>query len=194
MNSDTASALPGMQHWSNDSGTETGLRRATGADGSVSRWAELKQRIEERFAPEAQNRVEIFLTHYRLEHDDVGELWLTFDGSKIYGAAYYCDHAAIAQMECEQLEGPEAADLDDYLTDGNIASGAALQDALAQSLNQSVEEMIASPHPLIRALAVLDARFVKRRLSMLRLDTEHQLLLRLAALRRRVPVESTIHS
>jgi hypothetical protein len=194
MNSDTASAVPGMQHWSKDAEIEPGLRRAPNTDGTAMRWPNLKQRIEERFAPEAQTRVEIFLTHYRCADDDVGELWMTLDGGKIYGAAFYSSHAALAAMNCEHLEGPEAADLDDYLADGSIASGEELQDALTQSLNQSVEEMIKSPHPLIRALAILDARFVKRRLSTFKLDKEHQALLRLAALRRRVPAESSIHS
>jgi hypothetical protein len=194
MNSDTASALPGMQHWTSDAGTEPGLYRATTAGEPALRWPGLKQRIEERFAPEAQTRVEIFLTHYRNAHDDVGELWMTLDGGKIYGTAFYSDHAAIAAMECEQLEGPEASDLGDYPTVVGIAAGEKLQDALTRSLNQSVDEMIESPYPLIRALAVLDARFVKRRLATLKLDQEHRLLVRLAALRRRVPAESSIHS
>jgi len=53
----------------------------------------------------------------------------------------------------------------------------ALSKALFESLNQSLLDiMLSSPLPLIRAIAVMDARFGKRRLEKFDASQEHELV------------------
>jgi hypothetical protein len=154
------------------------------------RWSKLKQRIEERFAPEAQTRVELHVTRYHRAHDGEGEIWLTLDGAKIFGASHYShlvdlSHAARIYRDFE---------ISDELRARGLADHHELLHRIFDTLSQSIDDMLESPHPLIRGLAVIDSRFGKRRLGALDLNEGHELVVRLAGLRRPVPAENSIHS
>lgn len=152
------------------------------------KWSKLKQRLEERFAPEIGKRIRIHVTRYRESHDAEGELLVTLDGEKIYGAAflaYYQD--SLLLRASLRAEYPHRSDLDKEIDRRMIPEGHddhyVLMKAAFLSLSQPIEEMLASPHVFIRGLAVLDARCGKRRLGKIDTATEHPLVARLHALR-----------
>ncbi len=152
-------------------------------------WSKLKQLIELRFVEEMKGRALIQVTRYRKAHDDEGEIWLTLDGKKIYGASYY-QKAKERRLALPADNGAVSAD-DREATDRQLAERGfedqyVLQRALFLSLSESIEQMLASHHPLIRALAVLDRRCGERRLAKLAVDieSEHEVVRRAHALRR----------
>lgn len=152
------------------------------------KWSKLKQRLEERFAPEVVGRINLHATRYRESHDAEGELLMTLDGEKIYGVGYYdyllafdalkkCGVASELDVIAQQRE------LNHQLSTDGIEDNVILMKAAFESLNQPVEEMLASPHVFIRGLAVLDARCGKRRLAKIDTASEHPFVARLHALR-----------
>ncbi|MCX5512524.1 hypothetical protein C3941_04495 [Kaistia algarum] len=150
------------------------------------RWSKLKQRVEERFAPEAVGRVEVHVTRYHRANDREGELFVTLDGTKTYGASdwnYFAEKYGNA-FNSPNLKNwkPMEEDDDDLLARG-IWSQHELIAGMSESLNQTIDDMLASPHPLIRALAILDVRCGQRRLAKLDLEIEHELVVRFHGLR-----------
>lgn len=152
------------------------------------KWTKLKQRIESRFVPELNGRVEVYTTCYRRAHDDEGELFVTLDGEKIYGAAQYTYWNERA-IKCANVQ-TEATDpklreqeIEDLLTAEGVIPHWVLTKAAFDSLNQPIEDMLASVHPLIRGLAVLDTRCGRRRLAKIDADNEHPFVRRLLVLR-----------
>ena len=59
-----------------------------------------------------------------------------------------------------------------------------MNDQLFQSLNMSIVTMAEAPNPVLRSLAVLDARFGKRRLGTFDLENKHELVQKLYDFRR----------
>lgn len=149
------------------------------------RWSRLKQNVEPRFVPSLRGRVEVHVTRYRATHDGEGEFWLTLDGEKIYGAAYYRWLAASQARPDKQASAEDPAKVAEILSVEGLVDHHVLIDALFGSLGQPIDAMLASEHPLIRALAVIDARCGRRRLDALELSGEHALVVRMVALRAR---------
>lgn len=150
------------------------------------RWSKLKQRIEERFAPEVGSRVHVHLTNYHRAHRQEGELFVTLDGTKVYGASlgnYFAEKFGNA-FNSPNLRGwKPVEEEDESLLSRGVWSQHDITDDLFRSLGQTVEQMLGSPHPLVRALAILDARCGQRRLARLDLTNEHELVVRFHALR-----------
>lgn len=147
------------------------------------RWSKLKENVERRFAPALRGRIGVYVTRYRAAHDGEGELWLTLDGEKIYGAAYYRWLAALRERTDEGTPGANEVKAADVLAAEGIVDHDVLIDALFESLGQPIDAMLASRHPLIRALAVIDGRFGRRRLDAMAVAAEHELVARMVALR-----------
>jgi len=118
------------------------------------RWSELKRRVEGNFAPAVRGRVEVFTTSHRQAQDGAGEGWISIDGAR----------AAITHGQ-------------------GVYSAEDFKRALFSSLTLSVDGMLASKDALLRALAVLDRRFDKRRLEAFYPGGETELTRRLYALR-----------
>lgn len=151
------------------------------------KWTKLKQLIEARFASEASGRVQIHTTRYRRAHDDEGELFVTLDGNKIYGSAYYQYLKALVTMREDLGRAPSPAEGQEFeqrLRERGIADHGELHRAMFESLNQPIEDMLRDSRPLIRALGILDARCGKRRLSKLDHANEHELVRCVYRLRR----------
>ncbi len=115
-------------------------------------------------------------------------MFVSLDGAKIYGAAYYMYLKESVSLQAKV--GNEHADprsrqlnIDQQLAAQGIAPDWLLTGAAFESLNQSIDDMLASIHPLIRGLAVLDARCGKRRLLKIDTTAEHPFVARLHALR-----------
>lgn len=152
------------------------------------KWSKLKQRLEERFAPEVAGRISLLATRYRESHDAEGELLVTLDGEKIYGAGYYDYLLAFGAAKRRGTAADvdvlaQQREINRQLSIEGIEDNVILMKAAFDSLSQSIEEMLASPHVLLRGLAVLDARCGKRRLAKIDTAAEHPFVARLYALR-----------
>lgn len=144
------------------------------------KWSQLKKRFEANFADAVKGRVEVWATRYRSSHDQVGECWVTLDKQKVISMAtltfykeYYGEANRIREQGgCLDFTDPEQAGgyyqaYDEALkhtTARSVFEAGDLKLAMAESLNLSIEDALASPSPIIRAFAMLDRRFGKRRL------------------------------
>ncbi|OOG63570.1 hypothetical protein BLJAPNOD_02292 [Ensifer sp. M14] len=141
------------------------------------KWTKLKQRIEARFASEANGRVHVHTTRYRYANDHEGEFLVTLDGNKIYGTAYYQywkARVALCAKHGDEPSDAEQQEIDRTLRAQGIADHIDLHRAMFESLNQSIEQMLDNSRPLIRALGILDSRCGKRRLVKLEDTNEHE--------------------
>jgi hypothetical protein len=160
------------------------------AERGELKWSKLKQMVEARLAPELRGRLAVQMTRYRRAHDDEGELWLALDGRKIYGSSYY---GFVKQRSLEQDADAllplarTSCELETSLVANGVVDHMALTKALFESLSQPLEEMLASVHPLVRAMAVSDARCGKRRLRKIDVTAEHELVAALHAQRISTP-------
>ncbi len=143
-------------------------------------WSQLKKRFEETFAESAQGRVQIWATRYRDSHDQAGECWVTFDKEQIinmadltYCKAYYGEAQRIREQgDCLDYTNDEQKEAyfhaydqaQDRATENSIFHSEDLKIAMEEYLNVSVDEALDSSSPLLRAFALLDRRFGKRRL------------------------------
>jgi hypothetical protein len=141
-------------------------------------WSKLKSRVEERFAPSVRRRVSLHQARYRYTREQVGRVWLMVDGRDTASFATG-SHWPRVQAETDRLieerdaSGSPAAytqatgDAEAIVRGAGIYDDAGALDELETYLSLSVDEALASPSPLLRALAVLDARAGKRRLRAL---------------------------
>jgi hypothetical protein len=117
------------------------------------RWSKLKQRVEATFADGVRGRVELRTTRYEKAHDRYGRSWITVDGREIVNMAN--------QLPC----GDTIADASADRFDAGVFTGYDLPLAMREYLTLSIDAALASPNPLVRALAVLDRRAGRRRLA-----------------------------
>lgn len=164
-------------------------------------WSQLKKRVEETFAEPVKGRVEVWATRYRHAHDQEGEAWITFDKKRIIsmGTWTYEKEAAEVRTKLREESGytdyrnPEhrsgyysAYDKADEIVHGQ--GHYPLWDAYKsffEYLNLSIDEILASENPIIRAIGMLDKRFGKRRLEELNVEAEGVLVKTLYECRRK---------
>ena len=165
-------------------------------------WSQLKSRIEDGFAASVKGRVEVWSTRYRRAHDKQGESWITIDGQKVVTMGtlrfqidfYGTNHQLLQDRDCADYHDPDK--LPDYrkahddatriVHDRGVFASHELRRSLCVYLNLSIEEAWNSENNIIRAFAVLDRRFGKRRLAGLEMEGEHPLVELLALFRCRV--------
>jgi hypothetical protein len=158
------------------------------------RWTQLKTALASLRAASVRDRVQLHQARYRYTHEEVGRIWITIDGREVASfdtSSYIRRRAELT----EQLMGSgEALDSGQYLeVDGRAREMLrragqhddyeALVD-LKTYLSLSLDEALASPSPLVRALAMLDRRLGKRRLRTGRpAPEEHPLVIMMYRLR-----------
>lgn len=144
------------------------------------KWSQLKKRIEATFADAVAGRVEVWNTRYRKSHDAEGEAWITIDGQRVWSMgtyAYLMESWRELERRPTDLKCAESEEADQR---GGVfglwgkthravqARGVfALPDmnrALFEYLSLSIDDAISSENPVLRAFAMLDRRFGKRRL------------------------------
>lgn len=135
------------------------------------RWSKLKQQIQANFAESVRGRVELWTTRYEKAHDRFGRSWITVDGREILNMANYLVWQAV-----DREDDPARFDVSAF-------AGFELPRVMREYLTLSIDDAIASPHPLIRALAVLDRRAGRRRLARIDPATEIPVVRELLALR-----------
>jgi hypothetical protein len=128
------------------------------------RWSKLKQRLEANFANSVRGRVELHQTRYHNAHDQAGELWITVDGDKIFTAATFSTEKAVGDLGSEYSKhGMSSMDASwrayRELEQNGVVYVGHLVARLKDYLNQSIEQIMASPNPIIRGLGLIDRRF-----------------------------------
>lgn len=133
-------------------------------------WSQLKHRLEEQFAPALGGRLQIRYTVYRNLTEGDGRVWLTWDKEELFSRA---DMPAR-----EKLDAPFDPDAEFY------DSARDLLGPLHDYLRTPFADLLASPVPLVRALALADRRLGRRRFERLTAaDLGHPLARRVGALR-----------
>ena len=136
------------------------------------RWSKLKQQVEAMFADAVCGRVELRTTRYAKAHDRFGRSWITVDGREVSNMSNY--------LACGDLVADRSPDRFDV----GVFAGYDLPVAMRAYLTLSIDAAIASPNPLIRALAVLDRRAGERRLARIDPGGEVPIVRELLAVRR----------
>jgi hypothetical protein len=158
-------------------------------------WSQLKKRIEDTFAESVQGRVEVWATRYRHAHDQEGEAWITFDKERIISMGTWtyekkADEVRTKLREesgCTDYRNPEhrsgyysAYDKADEIVhrQGHYPLWDAYK-AFFEYLNLSIDEILTSENPIVKALGMLDKRFGKRRLKTFDAEAESVLVKKL---------------
>src|SRR5687767_11821499 len=141
-------------------------------------WSRLKSLVESRFCDALRGRLELRSTRYRGTHDDEGRAWITFDKKEVFSACSLTGWAEEARVARKLQAANRCLDYTDpqqysgyreaYERAGEIVQGRGIftqfqfYDALNSYLNLSVEDALASPEAVIRALSMVDRRLGKR--------------------------------
>jgi hypothetical protein len=139
-------------------------------------WSQLKKRIDERLAESVRGRIELRSTSYRHSHDEEGRGWIAIDQHEILNMATIIFDAEYWGSRDRESKAQE-------LHAQNRFAQWEWHRALFAYLNLSIQDILASENPLIRAIGMLDARVGKRRLKRLDMRHEHDLVQRLYYLR-----------
>jgi hypothetical protein len=163
-------------------------RRRTIKNRDSMRWTQLRKQLQDRFATSVTASVDLNQTRYRHSHDQEGEFWISVRGSRIFSAgslSYLCSLGALAANS--QQDGASPAQAYEQAWPVMESSGLMLLEQVNKelfgSLSQTVDEMLKHCNPVIRALALVDTRYGKRRLARFDPATEHPLVQRLYRLR-----------
>jgi hypothetical protein len=153
-----------------------------GPGGQRMQWSQLKRRVESMFADTLRGRVAVHSTTYHQWNDsrDAGRVWMTIDGREVltlcsnYRELYPTMPAALVK-QLQRLGISSApgnggpADLRDKL----VLSRREVHQLMFGHLSLSIDEVLASDHPFVRGLGMLDRRVGKRRLAALRKKEQH---------------------
>lgn len=148
------------------------------------KWSKLKHTIEEYFADEVKGRVQIYTTKYTAGSNFMVRGWITLDKEEIANFSTPDNHSRFGYSSPEYNERIAAEERTDGMAaeKGEFAQWE-LPDACLQYINQSIEESLTSPNPIIRCFAMLDRRTGKRRLLALETSDMHPLVKRMYELR-----------
>ncbi len=152
-------------------------------------WSQLKERIKEFITPQLQKRIDIYCTCYHEAHDDVGEVWITLDGNKIFGGGYYhwyvtplpdklikefiIKHGLHKDFTNAQVHSKEVEEIMKL----GVQETAHITNALGNYLNTPFEKSLSSKNPIFKAFAFIDRRLGKRRFEQIALaENEHPLV------------------
>ena len=132
-------------------------------------------------ADSVRERITFGQTSYRKSHDQMGRGWIAIDGKEILNMpsldfeieVYHRSRAAQIPYEEAQKE----------LHALNLFSQWNLHGSLHEYLGLSMDEILVSENPIIRATGMLDARVGKRRLVKLDNADDHDLVRRLYLVR-----------
>ena len=152
------------------------------------RWSKLKQRLESNFAESLRGRVALHQTRYRECHDQEGEFWITLDGVRILSIGSMTALNALSKARVDLQEtGMSAAGAVSHALDDLDRRGVFVLEQIVRQLttylNLSIDEIMTSSSPVVRALGLLDRRFGLRRLQRFDASAEHEFVALLYDLR-----------
>ncbi len=166
---------------------------------NVLQWSQLKKRIESLFADSVKGRVELRTTSYHKAPDQMGRAWITIDGQEAinmctfaYEVTHWREAKKLQQATgCTDYRNPEHRDgyysaheeAANMLKDTAVFSQSQFYRSLFAYLNLSIEQIVSSPDPIVRAIGMLDRRLGKRRLAAMEMSDENSLVVRLHSFR-----------
>ena len=145
------------------------------------KWSRLKKLIEDRMADSVRDRVDLGSTAYRKAHDQTGRGWLLIDKREVLNMCTITFEIEMYQMGGYTAERYEQSSKE--LREKNIFAQWDWHESLFDYLNLSIDDVLCSENPIIRAMGMLDARVGKRRLKVMDVSSEHDLVKRLYDLR-----------
>ena len=144
------------------------------------KWRQLKKLIQATFADSVRGRVEVWNTRYRKAHDDAAEAWMTIDRERVasfgeytYFVESYREEQRLEEQDrCTDCRDPEQAenyyqaveDAERTVKDRGIFPPWEFNGSLFDYLSMSIDDILSSDNPIVRAFGMLDRRFGKRRL------------------------------
>jgi hypothetical protein len=148
-------------------------------------WSRLRARWRDLLAPSVAGRVDAHMAGYRKAYDGRGRVWLTVDGHEIVS---FCEFEFENAWRDEgRREGatrrPFTNSAQATIRATGVRNKADLLDAMGKCIGSSIEQLLSSPDPLVRALTMLDRRLGKRRLTNLDVRSAHPLVAELHHLR-----------
>lgn len=145
------------------------------------KWNQIKKRIETMLAGSVRERVAFGLTSYRKCHDQLGRGWIIIDGREILNMPSLDFDIETYHRSRANHTTFEVAEQDAHAL--NLFSQWDLHRSLHEYLSLSIDEILASENPLIRATGMLDSRLGRRRLLKVEVADEHDLVRRFHLLR-----------
>jgi hypothetical protein len=151
-------------------------------------WSQLKKQLQTRMAESVSGSIDLHQTRYRHSHDQEGEFWITLGKSRIFSSGSLSYLSSLGELAAKHRdEGASPAQAFERAWTTTEASGLMLLEQmnkdLFESLSQTVEKMLGHRNPVVRALAIIDTRYGKRRLADFDSTNEHPLIQRLYQLR-----------
>jgi hypothetical protein len=157
------------------------------------RWSKLTSSLDDLRAPALRSRVALHRARYRYTREEVGRVWVTIDGREAASFDTSTYLRRLAELGAERRDRrrgdtrerghDEAAQLEADARAREMLRRAGQHDDyqaivdLEAYLSIPIDEALASPSPLVRALAVIDRRVGKRRLRGLDIGPlEHPLV------------------
>ena len=144
------------------------------------RWSKVKKLVEESFAGSVQGRVQIYSTRYQCS---CGRGWITIDGEELVdlstmlsGLIYRCVYHEATKTDCAKHPAiPDKARKPGNLVEPGEFSRFDLHEACWEYIHSNVNDALKSDNPLIKSLAVLNAKVGKSRLRNLSMQKLHPL-------------------
>lgn len=144
------------------------------------KWSKLKQTVEQKFAVCLKKRVRIYATRYTSGSYFMVRGWITVDGKEI---------ANFSTPDNYGKFGWNTPDISERIPPDKRTEGSAVEkgefsrsdfiDSCREFINLNIDDAFESANPIIKALAVLDKRFGKRRLRNINTQNLHPLVLTL---------------
>jgi hypothetical protein len=146
------------------------------------KWSKQKQIIEDRICDSLKKRIKIHLTHYRAVHEPESRFWITFDDKEVFSVSKLKWLSEWAKIRGEYIKNQGTEDPYYYAEKVMHSNGKYyidhIQESLEQYINTSIEEALVSDNFIIKALAMIDKRLGKRRLTNMNLDEKEHLLVK----------------
>lgn len=149
---------------------------------AAMQWSQLKHRVEEQFAPSLRGRLQIRYTVYRNLTEGDGRARFTWDGEEIYGLE---DRPGNRKMDARlELWREQGVGARENAATGSYHGAREFLGTLHDYLRTPFADLLASPDPITRGLALADRRLGKRRFEKLAPeDIAHPLVQRVHTLR-----------
>jgi hypothetical protein len=145
------------------------------------KWNQIKKRIETMLAASVRERLTFGVTSYRKCHDQLGRGWITIDGQEILNMPSLDFDIEVYRRRRAGPAPYEEAEKE--VRSLNLFAQWDLHRSLCEYLGLSMDEILVSANPIIRATGMLDSRMGKRRLLKFEIADEHDLVRRFYLLR-----------
>jgi hypothetical protein len=124
-------------------------------------WSKIRKLIEERFAPSLRRRVRLELTHYRKAHDAEGRWAIAVDGKHVAGLGCIVADRIFCELQSQMSVDAAIKEL--------VSRGQHYVPLFREQMfvfaHQGIDQALESDDSIVRALALLDKRLGKRRLT-----------------------------